>query len=205
MKKCFFNHWHISLKLHHWGHTNLSQKHYQKKGATCRLAPLLFYHCVQCWTEIEKFSVSLWVAITVYTSGQKTLTGCLILKCGKVNGSERLKDWYIFFELWCLVASGEVCIWVSSTSQYYFFENWLMKLKCPILLKALSTIIQENYQSFYPSEPLTFARFNMRHSVVSFPSRQVWCRNQVWSAQKAHKLVQTGLAKQTTGAKSLLF
>ena len=28
-----------------------------------------------------------------------------------------------------------------------------MKLKWPLLLKPLGTIIQENYQSFYPSEP----------------------------------------------------
>ena len=35
----------------------------------------------------------------------------------------------------------------------YFFENWWMKLKCPLLLKPLATIVQENSQSFYPSEP----------------------------------------------------
>ena len=50
-------------------------------------------------------------------------------------------------------------------SQYYFFENWLMKLKCPNLPKPLGTIIQENYGSYNPSEPFRILRFNMRHPV----------------------------------------
>ena len=41
-----------------------------------------------------------------------------------------------------------------------------MKLKCPNLLKPLDTIIQENYQPFYPSEPFRILRFQMRHPVV---------------------------------------
>ena len=51
-------------------------------------------------------------------------------------------------------------------SIFYFFKNWWMKLKCPILLKPLDTIIQENYQPFYPSEPFRITRFKMRHPVV---------------------------------------
>ena len=47
----------------------------------------------------------------------------------------------------------------------YFFEKWLMKLKCPNLLKPLGTLIQENYWSFYPSDPSRIPRFNMRHPV----------------------------------------
>ena len=47
----------------------------------------------------------------------------------------------------------------------YFFQNWLMKFKCPDLLNILGTMIQENYWPFYPSEPFTLARFNMRHTV----------------------------------------
>ena len=39
--------------------------------------------------------------------------------------------------------------------QPMFFENWLMKLKCPNLLKSLGIIFQQNYWSFYPSEPFT--------------------------------------------------
>ena len=50
---------------------------------------------------------------------------------------------------------------------FYFFLNWLMKLKCPILLNPLDTIIQENYQPFYPSEPFRIIRFQMRHPVDS--------------------------------------
>ena len=45
----------------------------------------------------------------------------------------------------------------------YFFENWWMKLKCPLLLKPLATI--ENSQSFYPSEPFRIMHFTMRHPV----------------------------------------
>ena len=47
----------------------------------------------------------------------------------------------------------------------YFFKNWLMKLKCPNLLKPLDTIIQENCRSFYPSETFRIPRFNMKHPV----------------------------------------
>ena len=51
-------------------------------------------------------------------------------------------------------------------SPCYFFQNWLMKLKCPNLLKPLDTIIQEKYQPFYPSEPFIITRFQMRHPVA---------------------------------------
>ena len=49
----------------------------------------------------------------------------------------------------------------------YFFKNWWMKLKCPLLLKPLATIVQENSQSFYPSEPFRIYHFTMRHPVLS--------------------------------------
>ena len=52
-------------------------------------------------------------------------------------------------------------------SIFYSFKNWLMKLKCPNLLKALHTIIQENYQPFYPSKPFRITRFQMRQPVDS--------------------------------------
>ena len=42
-----------------------------------------------------------------------------------------------------------------------------LKVKCPNLLKLLGTIIQENYQPFYPSEPFRITRFQMRHPVSS--------------------------------------
>ena len=51
-------------------------------------------------------------------------------------------------------------------SRWYFFENWLMKLKFPHLLKPLGTIIQQNYWFFYPSEPFSYDHFNMIHPVV---------------------------------------
>jgi hypothetical protein len=48
-------------------------------------------------------------------------------------------------------------------SRCYFFENWLLKIKFPNLLKPLGTIIQQKYWSFYPSEPFSFVHFNMIH------------------------------------------
>ena len=51
-------------------------------------------------------------------------------------------------------------------SWYNFFENCLMKLKCPNLLNPLGTIIQENYQTFYPPEAFTLDHSVMRHPVV---------------------------------------
>jgi hypothetical protein len=47
-----------------------------------------------------------------------------------------------------------------------------MKLKCPNLLKPLGTIIQENYQPFYPSEPFRITHFNMRHPVVNVQTKR---------------------------------
>ena len=65
----------------------------------------------------------------------------------------------------------------------YFFEKKFMKLKFPNPLKPLDTIIQQNYWSFYPSQMIYFALFNMRHPVyVHFPgppyslSRVVFCQ-----------------------------
>ena len=43
-----------------------------------------------------------------------------------------------------------------------------MKLKCPLLLKPLVTIVQENFQSFYPSEPFRIIHFTMRHPVCNY-------------------------------------
>ena len=47
----------------------------------------------------------------------------------------------------------------------YFFKNWLMKHKSPNLLKPLGTIIHQNSQFYYPSEPFSFHHFNVRHLV----------------------------------------
>ena len=49
----------------------------------------------------------------------------------------------------------------------YFFENWLMKLKCQDLLKPLGTLIHQNPQFYYPLEPFSFNKFNMRHPVCA--------------------------------------
>ena len=48
----------------------------------------------------------------------------------------------------------------------YFFENWLMKLKCQNLLKPLGTLTYQNSQFYYPSNPFSFHHFTMRHPVV---------------------------------------
>jgi hypothetical protein len=50
-------------------------------------------------------------------------------------------------------------------NQCYFFENWFMKLKRPNHQKPQGNIIQQNQCSFYSSQPLTLAHFNMRHPV----------------------------------------
>ena len=52
-----------------------------------------------------------------------------------------------------------------------------MKLKCPNLLKPLDTIIQENYQPFYPSEPFRITRFQMRHPVLVFQNQRRLMKN----------------------------
>ena len=54
----------------------------------------------------------------------------------------------------------------------YFFENWLIKLKCPNLLKPLGTIIHQHSQFYYPLEPFSFHHFNVSH-----PVRQNFVKN----------------------------
>ena len=44
-------------------------------------------------------------------------------------------------------------------------KNWLMKLKCPLLLNMHLKKNQKNYWSFYPSEPFKNGHFNVRHPV----------------------------------------
>ena len=67
--------------------------------------------------------------------------------------------------------------WLSVEASWcYFFENWWMKLKCPLLLKPLATIVQENSQSFYPSEPFRIIHFTMRHPVDFFNFVRFSCR-----------------------------
>ena len=126
-----------------------------------------------------------------------------------------------FLELWCLVASGGLDIWVSSTSfqksnigwphqpskekflkinmifhhstKKTFFQNinlqfftdistfsvggcWgqPMLLFCKLVDETQmsnppeATIIQENYWSFYPSEPFRITHFKMRHPVCTY-------------------------------------
>ena len=46
----------------------------------------------------------------------------------------------------------------------YFFLNWLVKLKCPHLLKPLGTIIQHFFDPSIPQ--FSFTPFTMRHPVV---------------------------------------
>ena len=64
-------------------------------------------------------------------------------------------------------------IWYSSWRDFwgqpmsFFFENWLIKHKCAILLKPLGTIIQEIYWSSYLSETFRIIRFNMRHPITT--------------------------------------
>ena len=62
------------------------------------------------------------------------------------NGSSKIHFFY-----WSIHVEDSRC---------YFFENWLMKLKFPNLLKPLGTIIKQNYWSFYHSELFYFAFFN---------------------------------------------
>ena len=50
-------------------------------------------------------------------------------------------------------------------SRWHFFENWLMKLKFPHLLKPLGTIIQQNHGFFYPPGPFSYDHFNVIHPV----------------------------------------
>ena len=80
----------------------------------------------------------------------------LVPFCG-INHQKSIFQWYLI----PLLSEAVEASW------YSFFKDRLKKLKCPHLLNKLGTLIQENYWSFYPSEPFTLARFNMRHPVCT--------------------------------------
>ena len=52
-------------------------------------------------------------------------------------------------------------------------KNWLMKLKCPLLLNMHLKKNQQNYWSFYPSEPFENGHFNVRHPVSPWNTDEV--------------------------------
>ena len=69
----------------------------------------------------------------------------------------------------------------------YFLNIWLMKHKCQNLLKPLGTMICQNSQFYYPSDPFSFHHFNVRHPVVEIlgPPKSVLI---VLSAQNNYKI-----------------
>ena len=54
----------------------------------------------------------------------------------------------------------------TSDSKWFWGVEGLMKLISPNLLKPIGTIIQENYQSFYPLEPFRITHFNIKHPAL---------------------------------------
>ena len=61
----------------------------------------------------------------------------------------------------------------------------MIKLKFPNLLNSLRIIIQYYYESFYPSELIYFAYFNMRHPVTQcYIIYSPWCVYYVTCALK---------------------
>ena len=48
-----------------------------------------------------------------------------------------------------------------------------MKLNCPLLLNMPSKKNQQNYGSFYPSQPFKYGHFNVRHPVLCLV---MWCK-----------------------------
>ena len=57
-------------------------------------------------------------------------------------------------------------VWEAvEASQYYFFENWLIKTKCHNLLNRPPKIWNWKSQSVHLSEPIYFVHFNVRHPV----------------------------------------
>ena len=52
-------------------------------------------------------------------------------------------------------------------SGYYCFENWLIKLKFPHLLKTLGTMIQDNYQTFLPLIAIYFSMFQYEKTCIN--------------------------------------
>ena len=63
-----------------------------------------------------------------------------------------------------------------------------MKLKCPNLLKPVGTMIQENYWSFYLSQPFRIIRFNMRLAVKHNKSPKYLYRVQSMHEQRTHSV-----------------
>ena len=68
------------------------------------------------------------------------------------------------FFLWYFAPSLSEAL---EASLWLLYEKYLLKVKCPLLLNMPSKKNQQNYWSFYPSEPFTIAHFNVRHPVSS--------------------------------------
>ena len=77
-----------------------------------------------------------------------------------------LKKKVFLVELWNIRLNFSTFFAVEA-NLCFFFENWLMKLKCQDLLKPLGTLIHQNPQFYYPLEPFSFNKFNMRHPVCA--------------------------------------
>ena len=96
-------------------------------------------------------------------------------------------EWIIknpfFTDIWYFFLSEAV-----EASQCYFFENWLIKLKCPHLLKPLGIIIQQNYWFFYPSEQFSFVHFNMIHPV--YVNRPFWWQKPLRKISSVPKMIR---------------
>ena len=81
--------------------------------------------------------------------------------------------WHPNDQYWSLYVEGFIknpmfhwyVLFLSEAVETNFFENWLIKLKCPNLLKPLGTIFKKNHQSFYPLEPFSYVHFTMIHPV----------------------------------------
>ena len=71
-------------------------------------------------------------------------------------GLIRIYEFYIPFFLLLQI------LFLLEASRYYFFENWLMKIKCPLLMKPLGTIIQKNISVLLPLKVIQFYSFNYK-------------------------------------------
>ena len=107
---------------------------------------------LKLWCLVALGGLDIWVSST---SSQWPFQPHFIKKITDTDG------WILPGTLHWLILAPFLLVAVEA-SRCYFLENWLMKLKCPNLLKPLSTIIQKKCWSFCLSEPFSF---NMRHPV----------------------------------------
>ena len=116
---------------------------------------------VDLWCLVASRGLDIWVSLTSFQKGN--IDRSQQPPTERVSEiSKKLDFWWSILQKWTSISHFGVR---NQEAPEVVEASWFMKLKCPNLLKPLGSINEENYWSFYPSEPFRIIHFNMRHPV----------------------------------------